>query len=431
MGQENLLVDKLLEKLMKGEIKPYEVERELEQQTDLPWEDVCRTASDIRLRYIERVSGVDLSEVRRAYVPTENVSKRTTGIELKVGGAVTPLGIAGPVKINGEYAKGEFFIPLATNEAALVAGINRGIKAINLSGGVRTVVTYDGMTRAPVLKMPDIRSAKELCEQIRSKGELYQQIKRAAESESRYSKLIDIRPYQMGRYVWLRFVFQTGNAMGMNSATRYTANGVAELLNKVEGAELVALSGNMCTDKKPAFINILEGRGKSVHAEVLIPKDVLETVYHTTPRTIEKTNLIKVYLGSSYAGTVGGYNANAANTVAAMFIALGQDAAQVVNSSDCYTVAEAEDDNLRFSVYMPDIHVGTVGGGTGYGTARELLKLIGCSEPDDKSYVNARKLAEIVAAAVTAQELNLIATLANEWELAESHISLARGKGES
>ncbi|MFH1105695.1 MAG: 3-hydroxy-3-methylglutaryl-CoA reductase, partial [Candidatus Aenigmatarchaeota archaeon] len=176
----------------------------------------------------------------------------------------------------------------------------------------------------------------------------------------------------------------------------------------------------------------------SIEAEIVIKKDVLKSIYSTDARTIEKINFIKNYQGSALAGATG-CNANAANTIAAMFIATGQDAAQVVESSSCFVTAEAvptdahqgcasDCADLYFSVSLPCVEVGTVGGGMGYATARECLEILGCAGAGKTPGDNAKKLAEIVAASVLAQELNLLGTLANEYELGESHMRLARGK---
>ena len=410
----------IVEKLCAGKIKLHEIEKELSKE--LEWKEANKRAAEIRLSLLEKELGLELKEIRRAYVDLSK--KGTTGIEQQIGGAITPLGIAGPLKINGEYAKGSFWLPLATNEAALVAGINRGCKAINKSGGVKVRVTRDFMARAPVLRAKDIGRASDVCKKIK---EIFPELKAAAEKESRVSKLLDIEPYQLGRLIFLRFRFSTGDSMGMNSATKYSASAVRRLLELVPDLELISLTSNLCTDKKASHINVLLGRGKSVETEVFIPKDVLQEIWSTTPEKMHELNVAKNYQGSALSGTISGFNANVANTLAAMFIATGQDCAQLVESSSAFAWSEICDNGLRFGISMPCLEVATVGGGTEFGTALECLKMLGCAGPGKSPGENAKKLAEIMASAATAQELNLIGTLTNDFELAESHIRLARG----
>jgi hydroxymethylglutaryl-CoA reductase (NADPH) len=417
-------VNKIKEMFFKNKIKYYDLEEKIFAKNH-DWAEACFLAAIWRLEKLEVKLGKKFRSVRKHYIDTS--AKNRTGIEQKIGGAVTPLGIAGPLTINGEYAKGEFFIPIATNEAALIAGLNKGIKCINLSGGVQSFVSRDFMTRAPVLEFKNIEEGRHLCEELRKRRDFYRKVKEAAEKESLVSKLIDVSSFQLGRFVWLRFSFQTGDSMGMNSATKYSANAIRVIKDKYD-CRLVSLSGNLCSDKKSAHINVLFGRGKKVETEVFIKKSVLKRVYNTSPEIMEKINNVKNYMASGLAGTINGFNANAANTVAGMFIATGQDAAQIVESSGCFTLARVVKKGLLFGVSMPNLEVATVGGGTSFETAKDCLEILGCYGPGKRPGDNARKLAEIIAAAVTAQELNLLGALANEYELADSHIRLARGK---
>jgi hydroxymethylglutaryl-CoA reductase (NADPH) len=309
-----------------------------------------------------------------------------------------------------------------------VAGINRGFKIINEAGGIRSIVVRDHMARAPLIETPDPEKAKNISGDISSKGELYVEMKKAAESESRVSRLLDIQPFQIGRRLHLRFYFQTGDSMGMNSATKYSANAIKVLRRKYPFVRLVSLTGNLCTDKKASHINVLLGRGKSVETHIVIPRKTVKRIFRVEPESIVELNQLKNYQGSSLAGTISGFNANVANTIAAMFIATGQDCAQITESSSCFTHAEIQGDNLVFGVTLPCLEVATVGGGTDFGTARECLEILECWGPGNPPGSNSRKLAEIIAAAVTAQDLNLLAAEAHEYELAESHIRLARGK---
>ena len=423
---------KIFDFLTQKKARPHQFERIIWEEKyasdSTKWQQACRDAAQARKELIKKETGVGMDIAFDCYQDTCDAAKLTTGIEQKIGSAAVPLGVSSPLKINGEYAKGDYYMPLATNEAALVAGLNRGRKATNMSGGITTSITRDWMTRSPLIEASSLKQAREISEEIKKKYDLYEDMKRAAERGSKVSKLLDIQPFQLGRKIYLRFYYHTGDSMGMNSATKYSSSAVKVLLEKYKDAKLITLSGNMCSDKKAAHINVLLGRGKSVEAEVLIPEDILKSVLGVSPRSVEKLCYAKNYEGSGLSGTVTGFNLNAANTVAAMFIATGQDAAQVVESSSCFTRAEVSDGGLLFGVTLPNLEVATVGGGTGYGTAKECLELLGCYGPGKTPGSNSRKLAEIIAAAVLCQELNLACVQAHGHELADSHVELARGK---
>lgn len=391
-------------------------------------------AERLRADYIASKTGATLEEVRRHEVMTlrsiDGILAK--GIEMKVGGAVIPLGIGGPILVEGVAARGEYYIACATNEAALVAGLNRGVKAINASGGIRTIVTRDTMTRAPLLEAPGIAEAADLVKALA--GELGEALLGTQSDDAPFCRLLRVEPFQLGRKVWVRFVCRAGDAMGMNTVTNYAAKLVRAILRQHPSTRLVALSGNLCSDKKATALNVLHGRGKTVETEVVVPASILAEVYgvEATPGAVASINQSKNLYGSALAGTVTGFNANAANTVAAVFAATGQDLAQVVESSSCFDHAEVDGAGLRFGVTLPCLEVGVLGGGTGFGTARECLALMGCAgvgrDADDNE--NARRLAELIGAAVTAQELNLLCTLAGGYELASSHVRLAQGRVE-
>ncbi|MCD6216096.1 MAG: hydroxymethylglutaryl-CoA reductase [Candidatus Aenigmarchaeota archaeon] len=413
-------MDKIKKDFFNKKIKFYELEKIIFEKNN-NWPQACKIAADWRRERIENELNISLPLIKNCFFDT-TTEKKTTGIEQKIGGAAVPLAISNPIKIKGEHAKGDFYIPLATNEAALVAGLNRGIKALNTSG-VIVKVTDDKMCRAPVLEFNSINDAYYFTEFIEKNDK---KLKQSIKSE--FCSLVNIKCFQIGRYVWTRFCFTTGDAMGMNSVTKYSAKLIKEIKSMFDRPlKLVALSGNLCTDKKAAYIDTLLGRGKSVHAECVIKNDIIKKIWNTDAKTMKKICFVKNYLGSGLSGTSGGFNANAANTIAAIFIATGQDAAEIVESSSCFTRAEYKDDTLLFSVTLPSLEIATVGGGTNFGTAAECLKILGCHGGGSPPGSNAKKLAEIIASAVMAQELNLIGTLANEYELAESHITLARG----
>jgi len=369
-----------------------------------------------RRKYLEENLGISLENVSKYSFPLhEHVGKN---IENPIGAVQVPVGIAGPLLVQGKFANGYFYIPLATTEGALVASISRGCKAVTKSGGVKVRILNKGMARSVVFKLKSVENVEEFFDFIDNN---FEKIKEVATQESKHLKLLRIEKFAIGNKAYLRFVGDTGDAMGMNMLT-IAASKVAEFIQQNFDAKLLSVSANLCTDKKNSAINILHGRGRSVTAEALIKKEVLEEVFGTTAKEIAETAYSKVYLGSALASTIGGFNAHVANIIAAMFIALGQDAAQVVESSMAITTAEAYGDDLYTSIYMPSLEVATVGGGTGVATQSELLSILGC-----KGSGNADKLAEIIASASLAGEVNLLAALATN-ELASAHQKLGRGK---
>jgi hydroxymethylglutaryl-CoA reductase (NADPH) len=252
-----------------------------------------------------------------------------------VGYIPIPLGIAGPLNIDGTL----YPIPMATAEGTLVASTSRGCKALNAGGGVTTVVVRDGMTRGPAIDFPSIIVAAEAKAWIASE-EGYAAIKTAFESTSRFAKLSSLKTALAGRTLYVRFTTATGDAMGMNMISKGTEKALETLQKKFPQMVVLALSGNYCTDKKPAAINWIEGRGKSVVAEAVIPGNVVKTVLKTTVESLCNLNTKKNLIGSAMAGSIGGFNAHAANILTAIFLATGQDPAQNVESSMCMTLME-------------------------------------------------------------------------------------------
>ena len=372
------------------------------------------TAADVedRRKAAEEFTGASLETVSKYGFDPQTASKN---IENMIGTTQIPLGYAGPVRISGEYADGEFLVPLATTEGALVASISRGMSVINSGGGARTMVCADAMTRAPVLRVEGIDHSKRVIDWIDSNKAA---IDEAVAETTSHGRLVRIDKYPDGRSLYLRFAFETGDAMGMNMAT-IASESVCRLIERETGAVMVSVSGNMCSDKKPAAINMINGRGKTVVAEALIPKDVVEQRLHTTSAAVQETNYRKNLMGSSLAGTLGA-NAHAANMVAALYIATGQDPAQVVGGSMSVTSCEDVGGNLYISVRMPTVEVGTVGGGTRLPCQREALSMIGCLGEG-----KARKLAEIVAVTVLAGELSTLAAQA-AGQLGSAHAALGR-----
>jgi len=327
-----------------------------------------------------------------------------------VGYIPIPLGIAGPLNVDGI----SYPIPMATAEGTLVASTSRGCKALNAGGGVITVLTQDAMTRGPAIDFPTIRMAAEAKAWVASE-EGYMIVKEAFESTSRFAKLQGLKTAMAGRTLFVRFATATGDAMGMNMISKGTEKALEVMTRQFPEMVVLALSGNYCTDKKPAAINWIEGRGKSVIAEAVVPGKVVKSVLKTTVESLCNLNIKKNLVGSAMAGSIGGFNAHAANILTAMFIATGQDPAQNVESSNCMTLMEPTNGgaDLLITVTMPSIEVGTVGGGTVLAPQGAVLEMLGVkgAHPSHPGQ-NAQLLARLIASAVMAGELSLMSALA-------------------
>jgi len=397
--------EEILKKVLSGDIGLHEIE----QYAD------AKQAIEIRQKALEQTRKLKLESIRQYTIDAESASRHN--IENMIGTVQVPLGIAGPLKIQGDHAKGDFYIPLATTEAMLVASVNRGCSAIAASGGAHAKIFLDSMTRAPVFKTASISEAAKLVQWVQNKDNL-EQMKSEASKSTRYGELLHIDPYAVGRYVYLRMAYNTKDAMGMNMVT-IASELVARMIEKKTGAKLIALSGNMCADKKPSAINLIQGRGKSVVAEAVIRKSIVEKALKTSPEAIVEVNQAKL-LGSARAGSYG-FNAHFANIIAAIFIATGQDAAQVVDGANGITAAQLiENDDLHISVTIPSLEIGTVGGGTRVETQKECLQILGVQGSGSPPGANARKFAEIIACAVLAGELSLLGAHAS-GHLAKAH----------
>ncbi|MBZ2166068.1 hydroxymethylglutaryl-CoA reductase (NADPH) [Methanobacterium spitsbergense] len=396
----------IIEKLLNGELK-------IRQIDDLVGD--TEKSVDIRRKFIENVSNTKLEHLSNYSLSMEEAIKRN--IENPIGTIQIPLGIAGPLEVHGEYADGDYYVPLATTEGALVASINRGFSVIKAAGGTSARIIEDKMTRAPVIKTESVSEAIKIKEWIKLH---FNDLKEAAESTTRHGKLIKIDPIIIvGKYVYPRFVYTTGDSMGMNMVTIATDTALKILVEKTS-AHVIALSGNVCVDKKAAAINLIEGRGKSIVAEISIPREIVEKKLKTTPEAIVEVNVSKNFIGSAIAGSMS-FNAQYANMIGAIFLATGQDEAHIVEGSLGITFAEVVNGDLYFAVTLPDVPLATFGGGTKIETARECLEIMGVYGAGKVG-----KFAEIVAGTVLAGELSLIGALA-AGHLARAHKDLGRG----
>lgn len=336
-------------------------------------------------------------------------------VENMIGTIQVPLGFVGPLKVKGDHAEGDFLVPLATTEGALVASVNRGASIISASGGSEVIIIKDEMTRAPVFRTKGVRDSRRVVDWV---NENYDEIRSAAEATTKHGKLVKVRAFASGRSLFLRFSYETGDAMGMNMCTIAT-EAACRLIEERTGVKLISVSGNMCVDKKPAALNFIDGRGKTVLADVRIPADLVRDKLHTTPEAMVETCYRKNLVGSSMSLSYG-FNAHAANMLAAFYIATGQDAAQVVEGSMASTTCELCEEGVYLSVRLPCIEVGTVGGGTRLPCQSEALSMMGCSGAG-----KAKKLAEIAGALVLAGELSTLAAQ-SAGELGKAHKALGR-----
>jgi hydroxymethylglutaryl-CoA reductase (NADPH) len=397
----------LADRVEAGDLRFYE----LEDVTD------ADTATAARRELLRRETDADLDVVGEYGFPAERAE---TAIENMVGTVQIPVGVAGPVQVNGEAADGEFYLPLATTEGALVASVNRGLGTIDAAGGATARVTESKMTRAPVFQVDDVSEGTAVADWVRGN---VQDLADAAEETTSHGELLDIRPYVVGDNVFLRFAYDTKDAMGMNMAT-FATDAACELVEAETPARLVAVSGNMCSDKKPTAINAIEGRGRTVTADVRIPREVVEDRLKTTPEAVQEVNTRKNLVGSAKAGSLG-FNAHAANVVAGAFLATGQDEAHVVEGSNTIVTVEAREDELYASASIASLPVGTVGGGTKLPTQAECLDVVGVRGGGDPPGTNADALAEVVATGVLAGELSLLSALASR-HLSGAHEDLGR-----
>lgn len=404
--------DELIEGLVSGRLRFHELPGDLHGDE----------AASIRRAALERLTGAQLKAIGYHSFDARAASSRNC--ENLIGVAQIPMGIVGPLTVRGEHVDGDVYVPMATTEGALLASINRGCAAIRLAGGASVHVEDVGMTRAPVFRARSQGQARAFLKWLREHETAIREI---AEGTSRFLRLTEIKPYVLGTSIFLRFRFTTGDAMGMNMATIACDRVVSELIEPATGVPCVALSGNYCVDKKAAAVNFTEGRGKRIHAEVVLDATVLRESLKTDARSLVEVQYRKNLLGSIAAGSMG-YNAHFANILSAFFLATGQDPAHVVGGSTGVTCIEPREEGAAYvSIFLPDAPLGAIGGGTSLNTQSEALRLLGVVSDAERPGAAAMRLGEILGAAVLAGELSLMAALTSR-DLARAHAKLGRGK---
>ncbi|MEN8162816.1 MAG: hydroxymethylglutaryl-CoA reductase [Acidobacteriota bacterium] len=345
--------------------------------------------------------------------------KVTNGnVESFTGVAQIPIGFAGPIKINGEHATGEYLVPLATTEGTLVASYNRGIKVMNLSGGVTCTVSDDRMQRAPVFVFDSAREARDFRTWVYNH---MNEIRQAAEATSSVAKLLEIDIFLANKFAYLRFNFGTGDAAGQNMVGRATFAACSWMLDNLDNVRSFFLESNLATDKKHSQINLMRTRGKRVTAEVVIPREVLVQHMRVEPATIHYQAGVS-NVGSMLSGA-NNNGCHSPNGITAMFIATGQDVANVAESSSAIVYTElTPEGGLYISITIPSLIVATFGGGTGLPTQNECLEILGCKGRD-----KVKKLAEIIGGVVLAGEISLASAICSlDW--VSSHEKYGRNR---
>ncbi|XP_047952723.1 3-hydroxy-3-methylglutaryl-coenzyme A reductase-like [Salvia hispanica] len=404
--------EEIIKSVVEGKIPSYALESKLGD---------CHRAAAIRREALQRITGKSLEGLPLEGLDYESILGQCC--EMPVGYVQIPVGIAGPLLLD----ECEYSVPMATTEGCLVASTNRGCKAIYASGGATSSLYRDAMTRAPVVRFGSAKRAAEL--KLFLEDPLnFETLSLVFNSSSRFGRLQSIKCAVAGKNLYIRFSCSTGDAMGMNMVSKGVQNTLDFLTNQFPDMDVMGISGNYCSDKKPAAVNWIEGRGKSVVCEAVIQGDIVNKVLKTDVASLVELNMLKNLTGSAVAGALGGFNAHASNIVSAIYIATGQDPAQNIESSHCITMMEAVNDgkDLHVSVTMPCIEVGTVGGGTQLASQSACLNLLGVKGANKEAPgSNARLLATIVAGSVLAGELSLMSAIA-AGQLVKSHMKYNR-----
>ncbi len=390
---------KVSDRLQSGERAPDTIPRD-------PEDDYGEAIIRARQDFVKQRTGADIEHITRyAFDP-----KITRGnIEHFTGAAQIPLGLAGPLLIHGEHAQGEFYVPLATTEGTLVASYNRGMRVIRESGGVKSTVVGDNMQRAPVFGFEDAAAARRFADWLKERTETLREV--CSESD-RFVSLKYVDYYLASRFCYTRFNFITGDAAGMNMVGKATFAASNWILQNYSGDEVKEfyLESNFATDKKASQINSMRTRGKRVTAECTVKREVLRDVMDADTEQLYTHSKI-ANIGSMLSGA-NNNGCHAANAITAMFIATGQDVANVAESSAGILYTElTEDKDLYISITLPSLIVGTIGGGTGLATQSESLAIMQCQGPD-----RVMRFAEIIAGTVLAGEISLGAAISSlDW----------------
>ena len=404
------------------------------------WYPVVEVSGDIRRRHYEDIvreqwnlgPDFNLNELDNDYVVNGGNAPGLLKIENYIGGSQIPAGYFGPLMVNGEYANGTYYPILTTHEGVLIKAANAGASFTKGVGGVDTMVTRDSMARGSMFETERIIDSKKAGEWIRSHFDDLQEVFRKREP---FVKLTGIEVREAGSSLHVRYIAETGNAMGMNMVTQASHDTSKYIARECEYiTDYTSVSGNTCADKKACQINVVQGRGKTVHAGIVLPASYIadiigKRVGHDIDPDFAYKKIInavvdKFYVGSALAGGAGGtQNSNVANIVAGIYNTYGQDAAQIVEGSSAITrinltSTDEGEDALKFEQVYPTMEVGIIGGGASSRLANKLLKAIDCGDPRDPD--SAKRFAEIAAASYLSGDLSTLIALAT-GVLAERH----------
>jgi hydroxymethylglutaryl-CoA reductase (NADPH) len=372
---------------------------------------------DRRRGWLEAKTGCRFTHIGAYSIPSEGMRGN---VENPIGTVQLPLGVAGPLLVHGTHARGPFYVPLATTEGALVRSYERGMVTLSRAGGAVVRLYVDENCISPIFVFDDVRDAHDFVQHL---DEDFEAIRAAAESTTRHGKLLRLECHPVGREVMVNFCYHTADAQGMNMIVKATEQACQWIMCHSHASRFYIFSG-LSSEKRASGALFFGGKGKTVTAGALVPAWIVRTYLHTTPE-----QLIDMWhntmLGHVQANAVG-YNAHYANGLAAIFIACGQDVANVTNAATGITNFEmTSGGDLYASVTLPSLTVATVGGGTGLGTGRECLAMLGCAGSG-----HAAKFAEIVAATLLAGEISMGAAIAS-GEFVEAHETYGRNRPRS
>jgi len=367
-----------------------------------------------RRQWLERQTGCRLTHIGTHSIPSDEMRGN---IENPVGAAQMPLGVAGPLLIKGTNAQGVFYVPLATTEGALVRSYERGMVALTRAGGVTTRVYVDENRVAPVFLFESIDRAHEFAITL---PDNFEEIRAEAESTTRHGKLQRIECHAIGRSVIVNFCYFTGDAHGMNMIVKATDHACKWIMDHYDALRFYVFSG-FSSEKRASGSLLAGGKGKKVTAGALLPRHIVKSYLHVTPEDLLDMRQ-QTMLGHLQANAIG-YNGQLANGLAAIFVACGQDVANIVNAAAGITNFELDHKgDLYASVTLPSLTVATIGGGTALGTSRECLEILGCAGSGQ-----AGKFAEIICATLLAGELSMGAAIAS-GEFVAAHETYGRNR---
>ena len=362
-----------------------------------------------RLKWLKDKTGIDLD------TNLENVPEDLKGIiENHIGYMKIPMALAGPLQVDGGYAKGEYYVPLCTLEGTLAISMTRGMVATKRCGGIRVNHIKQELSRAPVFMFDDLKQADQFSGWIKRN---FKSIKKIADSTSNYGKLLRIDRYPIQNYIILDFILDTGNAAGQNMVT-LAAKVACDYIKNKTGADFILESG-FNSDKKASARNMIMGRGHSVIAETTITNSVIRRILKADMLEMEKMQRVGPTV-TRLAGTEG-CHLHISNALTAIYLATGQDTACVAENAIGHYQTEPIEDGVKFRLTLPTLTVGTVGGGTRLLPQKQNLKLLGC----DKGKHSSKKLAEIIAASTLALEISLFSAIASDT-FTKAHMTYGR-----